>query len=69
MSSTCYNVLKVYGQIIILDVNYRAKLNLSSRKDQYQKWFIKIALVRVSCTVFNELIAFRPALRQNSVSV
>lgn len=24
--STCYNVLKVYGQI--LDVNYRAKLNL-----------------------------------------
>lgn len=42
MSSACYNVLKVYGQIP--DVNYRAKLNLSSRKDQYQKWFIKISL-------------------------
>lgn len=41
MSSTCYNMLKVYGQI--LDVNYRAKLNLSSRKDRYKKWFIKIA--------------------------
>lgn len=44
MSSTCYNVLKVYGQILDVNYNNRAKLNLSSRKDQYQKWFIKIAL-------------------------
>lgn len=43
MSSTCYNVLKVYAQT--LDAKYRAKLNLSSRKDQYQKWFIQTNLV------------------------